>query len=77
MGAAEEATVCLDSMSDDLHAAVLAGGGQSVDCALEAIEGVRAATSHLNHEGFVILIPTDLALGHFRAPFAGRAIPES
>jgi hypothetical protein len=38
---------------------------------------VRVATGYLNHERFVILIPTDLALGHVRAPFAGRAIPYS
>jgi hypothetical protein len=46
VGAAEKSAVRLYAVADHFDAAVLAGGGESVNCALEAIERVRVTTGH-------------------------------
>jgi hypothetical protein len=51
VGAAVEVTVRLDAVADHLHAAILAGGSQSVDCTLEAVKGARLAPRHTYLEG--------------------------
>jgi hypothetical protein len=73
VAAAKEAPVCLHAVADDPDAAVLAGRGESVDCTLETIEGVRVATSHSHLEALVVLISADLAPGHLHHPFHGRS----
>src|SRR5215213_193053 len=70
---AEEAAVRLHAVADHLYATVLAGGSEGVDRALEAVEGVRVATSHSHLEALIVLISTDLALGHLHHPFRGRS----
>ena len=54
VGAAVEAAVRLDAVADHLASAVLAGRGERVDRALEAIECMRVAAGHPNLEGFVV-----------------------
>jgi hypothetical protein len=70
MGAAEKATVSLHAVADNLDATVLAGRGEGVDRALEAVEGARVATGHTYLEGLVVLISTDFAPGHLHSPFS-------
>jgi hypothetical protein len=62
-----EVAVRLNAVADHLHAAVLAGGGQSVDSALEAVEGARLAPRHTYLEGFRVRHDT-----HKRAHFHRR-----
>jgi hypothetical protein len=54
VAAAKEAPICLYAVADDPNTAVLAARGESVDCTLETIEGVRVATSHSHLEAFVV-----------------------
>jgi hypothetical protein len=75
VGAAEESTVCLDAVTDNLHTAVFADRGESVDGTLEAVEGTCLAAGHPNLEGFIVIITADLALGHLRAPFPDGLLP--
>jgi hypothetical protein len=42
------------TVADDLDVAVLAGRGEGVDCALEAVERVRVAPGHPDLEGLVV-----------------------
>jgi hypothetical protein len=42
----KKSAVRLYDVADHLHPAVLSGGGESVNCALEAIECVRVTTGH-------------------------------
>jgi hypothetical protein len=68
VGAAEEASVRLHAVAYDLDAAVLAGRGEGVDGALEAVEGVRVASGHTDLEGLVVLVAANLASGHLDHP---------
>jgi hypothetical protein len=68
MGAAVEVAVRLDAVSDDLHSAVLAGGGEGMYGALKAVEGVRGSTGHRDFEGLIIIVATHFALGHVYHP---------
>ena len=51
MSAAEKSAVRLYAVADHLHPAVLAGRSESVNCALETIEGTRLITGHSDFEG--------------------------
>src|SRR5215212_2077888 len=64
VGGAVEVTVCLHAVPDHLDAAVLAGWREGVDCALEAVEGARSLAGHAYLKGLVILVSTNVALGH-------------
>ena len=70
VGAAVEVTVGLHAVADDLHATVLAGGGEGVNGALEAVEGARLTTGHANLEGLVVVVAVYLALGHDPTPLS-------
>src|SRR5215208_799104 len=72
VSAAEETTVGLHAMAYDLHAAVLAGGGQGVNRAFEGIKGVRAATGHADLESLIVLVAAHVALGHDYHPLESR-----
>jgi hypothetical protein len=72
VGAAEEATVRLHAVADDLDAAVLTRWGEGVDRALEAIERVRVAAGHTYVKSLVVLISTDFAPGHLDPPLPER-----
>jgi hypothetical protein len=75
VAAAKEAPICLHAVADDLNAAVLATRGESMDCTLETIEGVRVAASHSHLEAFIVLISAHFALGHLNSPFPNRVVP--
>jgi N-acetylmuramic acid 6-phosphate (MurNAc-6-P) etherase len=62
-GTAEHPPVRLETMADDPATAVLAGGSERVNRALEAVEDVRLA-SEADLEGLVVFVPADLAAGH-------------
>ncbi len=64
VGAAVERAVHLDTVADDLYAAVLAGWGERVNRALEAVERTWLLTGHGDLEGFVVLVTAQVALGH-------------
>jgi hypothetical protein len=66
VGAAVEVAVCLDAVPNHLDVAVLAGWRERVDCTLEAVEGARPLAGHAYLKSLVILISTNLALGHVR-----------
>ena len=51
VGAAVEVAIHLHTVADHLHAAVLAGWGEGVDGALEAVEGARPFPGHTYLEG--------------------------
>jgi hypothetical protein len=68
VSAAVEVTIRLHAVADDLHAAVLADGGEGVDRALEAVEGARTFPGHIYLEGLVVIVAADLALGHAHHP---------
>jgi hypothetical protein len=51
VGAAVEAAIRLYSVADDLHPAVLAGGGEGMYSALEAVEGACLVPGHTYLEG--------------------------
>jgi hypothetical protein len=63
MGAAEEAPGRLDAVADHLASAVLAGGRQLVDGALEAVEDMTR-TGRVNLERLVVVVATGVALRH-------------
>src|SRR5215213_244938 len=71
VGAAVKRAVSLDAVSDHLDVAVLADGCERVDRALEAVEGVRVSTGHAYLKSLIVLIPTDLALGHIHLLLPG------
>jgi hypothetical protein len=50
----KKSAVRLYDVADHLHPAVLSGGGESVYCTLETIEGVRIAPGHTDLEGLVV-----------------------
>src|SRR3546814_20138694 len=69
MGTAVEMPVDLDTVTDDLAVAVLAGRGHAMNGAFEAVEDMAGASrDHL--EALVIVVPTYLARCH-RRPFPG------
>jgi hypothetical protein len=63
--------LCLNAVPDDPDAAVLAGWRERVDCTLEAVEGARPLAGHAHLKSLVILVSTNVALGHIRLlPFS-------
>src|SRR5262245_6539390 len=66
-GAAEVVATGLDAVAYHLAAAVLARGREAMDRALEGIEGVVGA-GHVDVEGLVVIVTTDLAASHGRSP---------
>jgi hypothetical protein len=66
VGAAVEVAVCLNAVPNHLDAAVLAGWREGVDCTLEAVEGACSLAWHAYLKSLVILISTNVALGHIR-----------
>jgi hypothetical protein len=75
MGAAVEVPIRFDAVAYDLHAAVLAHWGEGVYGALEAVEGARPFSGHTYLKSLVVLISTDLALGHAYHPFPASIWP--
>jgi len=72
MRAAEESSVGLDPVSDDLAAAVVADWRQLVNGALEAVEDVPIARGdHLERQ--IVVVPAHLALRHGRLRKRGFA----
>src|SRR5215204_1676321 len=72
VGAAVEVAVRFYAVPYDPAAAVLAGGGERVDCTLEAVESVRIAPGHTYLKSLIVLISTDLTLGHLHSPSSER-----
>src|SRR5918994_3232195 len=68
VGAAVEMAAGLDAVPDHLDVAVLAGGGEGVDRALETVEGVRVPIGRAYLKSFVVVVAADFALGHSFAP---------
>ena len=64
MGAAIEVAVGFYPMTDYLDPAVLAGGCEGVNRALETVEGARSLAGHAYLKGFIVVISADFALGH-------------
>jgi hypothetical protein len=67
VSAAVEVAIGLDAVPDYLDVAVLAGGGEGVDSALEAVEGARLVPRHTYLEGLGVQDTT-----HKRAHFHRR-----
>jgi hypothetical protein len=72
VGAAVEMAVSLDAVPDHLDVALLAGVGEGVDRALEAVKGARSFPRHTYLEGLIVLISTYFTLGHLDSPFPRR-----
>src|SRR5262245_59052815 len=70
LGAAVELALDLVAVPQDPAAAMLAGGGQGMDRALEAVENVRL-TIHLHVEGLVVFVAAHFALRHAGASSRG------
>jgi hypothetical protein len=64
MGAAEGAPISLHAVTDHPAAAVFAGRREGMDCALEAVEGMRITSSHPDLESPVVLVAANLAPSH-------------
>jgi len=64
VGAAIEVAVGFYTMADHLDTTVLAGRGESMDGTLETIKGARSLARHAYLKGLIVLISTDVALGH-------------
>jgi hypothetical protein len=71
--AAKERTFSLHPVAHNPAAAMLAGGSESVDGAFEAIKNVGFFI-HSEFKALVILISTNLTLGHFRLSFQNDQI---
>src|SRR6188768_2854291 len=63
MVAAEHAAVRFQPVADDAHLAMLAGGRELVDRALEAVEGVALAALR-DLECLVVVVTAGITLGH-------------
>src|ERR1051325_7174038 len=72
MVAAEEAAVLLQPVADDLHAAMLAGGRELVDRALEAVEGMAPAGLR-DRESLVVIVAAGFA-PHRDSPAVVQAV---
>jgi len=68
VGAAVQGTVRLYTVADDPDAAVLAGWGERVDRALEAVEHVRLVARYLHSKSLIILVTANLTLRHLHHP---------
>src|SRR5215204_4405274 len=75
VGAAVEGAVRLDAVPDHPDVAVLADRGERVDRTLEAVEGVGVSSGHTYLKGLIVLISTDLALGHSHLLSGSRQSP--
>src|SRR5215217_3243118 len=64
VGAAEDGTVRLHAVADDPDAAVLAGRGERVDRALEAVEHVRLVVGQGYPKRLVVFVAAHLTFGH-------------
>ena len=60
MNAAEDLSVCFDTVTDDSAIAVGANRRQRVDCAFEAIEGVTLST-HNDFKRLVVFVFANFA----------------
>jgi hypothetical protein len=69
VSAAVKVTVRFDAVPDHLHTAILASGSQSVDSALEAVEGARLVPRHTHLKSLVVVVATDFTSGHSSTPF--------
>ena len=63
MDAAEDLSVCFDTVADDAAIAVRANRRQRVDCAFEAIESVTLST-HNDLKRLVVFVLAKFAHGH-------------
>src|SRR6476659_105039 len=63
VGAAVEGVVRFDAVTDDLAAAVLADGRETMNGAFEAVEGMGPARGD-DLEGEVVVVPADFTHGH-------------
>jgi hypothetical protein len=75
VSAAVKRAVRLDAVPDHLDAAILAVGRDGMYRALEAVESVRVSTGHTYLKGLIVLISTDLALGHSHLLSGSRQSP--
>src|SRR5687768_326558 len=64
---AEERAVLLKPVTDDLDAAIRAGGGKRVNCALEAVECVNPSVFR-DLEGLVVVVTARFAFRHGKCP---------
>ncbi len=76
IGAAVHPAVRLDAMADDAASAMEALRSELVDRAFEAIEGV-AAFPEQNLKALVVIIPTDVTLGHLFPRVQSPECPET
>jgi hypothetical protein len=54
---------------DHLDVAVLAGGGEGMDRALETVERVRVSIRGTYLKSLIVVVSTNFTLGHEFAPF--------
>jgi hypothetical protein len=64
IGAAEGAPISFHAVTDHPAAAVFAGRREGMDCALEAVEGMRITSGHPDLESPVVLVAANLAPSH-------------
>jgi hypothetical protein len=64
MGAAEGSPISLHSVTDHPAAAVFAGRREGMDCALEAVEGMRITSGYPDLESPVVLVAANFAPSH-------------
>jgi hypothetical protein len=65
IGTAEGVPISLHAVTNHPAAALFAGRREGLDCALEAVEGMRVAPGHGHLESLVVLVAADLAPSHF------------
>ena len=70
--AAEDLSVCFDTVADDSAVAVRANRRQRVDCAFEAIEGVTLS-AHNDFKRLVVFVFANFAYWHTQSVRAGEA----
>jgi hypothetical protein len=63
VNAAIDGIVFFDAVPNDPTAAMLANGRQRMNCAFEAVKGVRASAHH-HVERLVVFVTADFASGH-------------
>jgi hypothetical protein len=74
MGAAEEDSIGLDAVPDDLASAVIADRGKHLNGALEAVENVAIVGDH-HLESTLVIVAAKLALGHGAPLFSNAGGP--